>query len=206
MKRFMVPLPIRADNHPRNGIAIFKLDSIGRNLITSRKIKMKRSLRTLAAFSLVEITLAIGVAAFCLIAVLGMLPVALKTQQASVQQTTANAIMAEILGDLRADVRLPPGQASKEGDSGFGLHGHWLLVAQPDTRFFTNTATMTGTVAQGDPAAPPEATFRAKITYLFPPSASTTVAKVFVSWPAQVNPTTGVPAGSVTTLVAVNRR
>ena len=168
-------------------------------------MKTKPPLHRVAAFSLVEITLAIGVTAFCLLAVLGLVPIALQTQQASVQQTTANAIMAEILGDLRADVRLPPGQASKEGDSGFGLHGHWLLVAQPDTLFFTNTATMTGTVAQGDPAAPPEATFRAKITYLFPPSASTTVAKVFVSWPAQVVPTTGTPAGKVETFIAVNR-
>src|SRR6266516_6265509 len=110
---------------------------------------MKRSVSGTGAFSLVEVTLALGVAAFCLIAVLGLLPTSLRTQQASIEQTVANGVMTEILGDLRADVRLPPGQASKEGISGFGLHGHWLLVAEPDTLFFTNTATMTGTVAQG---------------------------------------------------------
>src|SRR6266536_1854503 len=152
-----------------------------------------------------ELTLALGVAAFCLLTVFALLPVAFKTQQTSIQQTTANSIMTEILGDLRADVRLPPGQASKEQDSGFGLHGHWLLVSEPDTLFFTNSATWTGTLAQGDPAAPPDAIFRAKITYLSPPTASTSVAKVIVSWPAQVIPTTGTPAGKVETFIAVNR-
>jgi uncharacterized protein (TIGR02598 family) len=196
MKRFTVPLPIRADNHPRNRIAI-KLDSIGRNLVTYPNMKIKPPLHKASAFSLVEITLALGVAAFCLLTVFGLVPIALQTQQASVQQTTANAIMNAILGDLRADVRLPPGQASKENKSGFGLHGHWLLVSTPDTLYFTNQ----GTLAALDSTA----TFRAKITYLFPPVASTSVAKIIVSWPAQVDPATSVPAGSVETFFAINR-
>src|SRR5437773_8477828 len=86
MKRFTVPLPIRADNHPRNRIAI-KLDSIGRNLIRYPKMKAKHRLHKFAAFSLVEITLALGVGAFCLIAVLGMLPVALRlNRRVSIRQ------------------------------------------------------------------------------------------------------------------------
>jgi len=162
--------------------------------------------RASSAFSLVEVTFALGVAAFCLIAVMGMLPVGLKTQHASIQQTTANEIMAGILNDLRADVVLPPGQASKEQDSGFGLHGHWALVAVPDTLFFTNAGNQTGSVAQGTFApAPSDAVFRAKITYLFPPTATTSVANVIITWPAQVDPTTVIPAGSVGTYIAVNR-
>src|SRR5947207_7605660 len=46
-------------------------------------------------------------------------------------------IVAQLLADLRADVRLPPGQASKEGTADFGLHGHWAAVATPDTIYFT---------------------------------------------------------------------
>ena len=57
---------------------------------------MKRSVRITAAFSLVEIVLALGVAAFALIAVMGMLPVGVKIQQASVNQTKANAVLAQI--------------------------------------------------------------------------------------------------------------
>src|SRR5437879_5738029 len=100
--------------------------------------------RSAVGFSLVEIVLALGVAAFCLIAVMGMLPVGIKTQQASVNQTKANAIISQVAADLRADVRLPPGQASKEQDQGFGLHGHWLTVSVPDTLYFTNDGKQTG--------------------------------------------------------------
>lgn len=159
--------------------------------------------RSSSAFSLVEVTLALGVAAFALIAILGMLPVGLKSQQAGIQQTTANQIISEILADLRADVRLPPGQASKEQISGFGLHGHWAAVATPDTLYFTNAATQTGSVNSSP--VPADAVFRTKITYLFPPTATTSLADITVSWPAQVDPTTGVPAGSVETFIAVNR-
>src|SRR4030095_14138553 len=67
------------------------------------------SLRS-AAFSLVELTLALGVAVFCLLVWLALLRTGLKTQRTSVQQTTAADIITEILADLRADVRLPPGQ------------------------------------------------------------------------------------------------
>ena len=171
---------------------------------------MPHPVRRTAGFSLVEVALAIGVAAFCLIAVLGLLPTSLKTQQASVEQTVANEVMTEILGDLRADVRLPPGQASKEGISGFGLHGHWAQVYAPDTLYFTNEGKWTGTLNNPtpDPTADAGAALRAKITYLFPPNASTSVAKIIVSWPPQVDPTAPgapMPAGFVDTFIAVNR-
>jgi uncharacterized protein (TIGR02598 family) len=158
-----------------------------------------------AGFSLVEVAIALGVAAICLIVLLGTLPAGLRTQQASAEQTVANGVITEILGDLRADVRLPPGQASKETVSGFGLHGHWLLVSQPDTLYFTNEGKWTGTLNQAPDTA---AVLRAKITYLFPPSASTSVAKIIVSWPAQTDPTAPgapTPAGFVETFIAVNR-
>src|SRR6266699_7186235 len=74
---------------------------------------MRRSLHGTTAFSLVEVTFALGVAAFCLLVLLGLLPTGLKTQQASIQQTTANQIISQIYSFLRADVRLPPGQLSK---------------------------------------------------------------------------------------------
>jgi uncharacterized protein (TIGR02598 family) len=196
-------LPTSPDNHSRNGIAI-ELHGIGRSPITYPKMKMKPRLHSVAAFSLVEITLALGVAAFALLAILGMLPTSLKTQQASVQQTTANQIISQIFSDLRADLRLPPGLASHEGDSGFQLHGHWANMLQPDTLYFTQEGKQTGNV-NGSP--PTDAVFRAVITYNpLPPTQTTSLANIVVSWPAQVDPATGgVPAGSATTLVAVNR-
>src|SRR5436853_212653 len=166
-----------------------------------------------AAFSLVEVALALGVAAFALLAIMGMLPTTLKTQQASIQQTTANQIISQIFSDLRADVRLPPGQASKacpdppdpnqpcQWDQ---LHGHWRNVAVPDTLYFTNEAKQTGTINGSPPA---DAVFRATIIYRLPPSETTSLADIRVSWPARVDPDQpgAVPAASVTAFIAVNR-
>src|SRR5437660_11503938 len=169
---------------------------------------MKRPLSGSAAFSLVEVTLALGVAAVSLIVVLGLLPASLKTQQSSIQQTTANQIISTIFSDLRADVRLPPGQASKVcGDDGTcewgNLHGHWRDRAVPDTLYFTKEARQTGTINGSPPA---DAVFRAKITYRFPPTETTSLADITVSWPAQVDPDQGgTPTGSATSLIAVNR-
>jgi Tfp pilus assembly protein PilV len=58
--------------------------------------------RSTVAFSLVEVTIALGVAGFCLIAILGLLPAGLNTNQNSVRQTTANGILSSIVADLRA--------------------------------------------------------------------------------------------------------
>ena len=55
-----------------------------------------------AAFSLVEVTLAIGIAAFCLIAVFGLVPVAVLTNRNATSQTAATNVMASVIADLRA--------------------------------------------------------------------------------------------------------
>ena len=58
--------------------------------------------RSTAAFSLVEVTLAIGVAAFCLIAVFGLVPVGVQTNRNATSQTAATNIAAAVAADLRA--------------------------------------------------------------------------------------------------------
>jgi type II secretory pathway pseudopilin PulG len=177
------------------------------NLASMRPLDLKR-----AAFSLVEVTLALGVAALCLLVLMGVLPTGFKTQQNSTQQTTANQIISAIYAVLSADVRLPPGQANKvcpdppdpnEPCNWGALHGNWLSRAAPDTMYFTNDGTQTGGIG-GDP--PADAVFRAKISYRLPPSETTSLANITVSWPAAADPdNNGVPAGSVTTTIAVNR-
>ena len=56
----------------------------------------------IAGFSLVEVTLALGIAAFCLIAVFGLMPVGVQTNRNATSQTTATNIMAAVVSDLRA--------------------------------------------------------------------------------------------------------
>jgi type II secretory pathway pseudopilin PulG len=160
---------------------------------------MKRRPLVCGGFSLVEVTLALGVAAFCLIAVFGLMPVGLKTQQAGIGQTQANAIISAISADLRADVRLPPGQASQEQNQGFNLHGHWAQVALPDTLYFTIDGNSQGS------AITALSVYRATITYILPPTGTTSLADIKITWPARVDPATAAPAGSVESFVAVNR-
>src|SRR5438093_8829696 len=174
--------------------------------------RMKALGRQMAGFSLVEVTLALGVAAICLLALLALLPVASKTQQNGIQQTTANQIISQIDAVLRADVSLPPGQANKvcpdppdpnQPCNWGALHGHWLLQAAPDTMYFTNEGLPTGNVNADPPA---DAVFRAKITYRFPPSDTTSLADIAVSCRAAVDPANGgVPAAEVIAPSAVNR-
>src|SRR5207302_3575123 len=59
-------------------------------------------LRRVNAFSLVELTLALGVAAFCLIAVFGLMPIGVQTNRNATSQTRATNIMAAVIADLRA--------------------------------------------------------------------------------------------------------
>src|SRR5207248_9104288 len=51
-----------------------------------------KKFRPKSAFSLVEVTLALGVAAFSLLFILGLLPISVKINQASSNQTVANGI------------------------------------------------------------------------------------------------------------------
>jgi uncharacterized protein (TIGR02598 family) len=63
---------------------------------------MKLSSDRGASFSLVEATLALGVAAFCLIAVFGLMPVGVQTNRNATSQTAATNIIAAVVADLRA--------------------------------------------------------------------------------------------------------
>jgi type II secretory pathway pseudopilin PulG len=191
--------------------------------LTARELKirmrgrMKARRGQTAGFSLVEVTLALGVAAICLLPLMALLPVASKTQQTGMQQTTANQIISQISSILRADVSLPPGQANKvcpdppdpnEPCNWSALHGKWYWGAAPDKLFFTNEGLQTGNIGP-DATPPPDAVFRARITYRFPPSDTTSLADIAVNWPAAVDPgdpnDTRVPAGYTITTIAVNR-
>lgn len=63
---------------------------------------MKSSLEKLNAFSLVEVTLALGVAAISLLAIFSLLPIGLQTNQRSFEQIASADILSAIAADLRA--------------------------------------------------------------------------------------------------------
>ena len=157
---------------------------------------MKSSRDSTSSFSLVEVTLALGVAAFCLIAVLGLLPAGITTQKTSIEQTVARNITSEIIGDLRAGVRArPPAQASKN----FGItlpsdsKSPWNPV--PTTLYFSNEGKKQN--------ASDTAVFAANIVYTSSTD-TTAFAKITISWPAAQSDLTKV-AGAIETIAVVNR-
>src|SRR5690349_6168772 len=58
--------------------------------------------RSLSAFSLVELTLALGIAAFSLIAVFSLIPVGIQTNRNATSQSAATNIIASVIADMRA--------------------------------------------------------------------------------------------------------
>jgi hypothetical protein len=81
---------------------------------------MTFGLRRVHAFSLVELTLTLGVAAFCLIGVFGLMPVGVQTNRNSTSQTQAANIMAAVIADLRGASRFyDPSKTYYPGDQVF---------------------------------------------------------------------------------------
>jgi len=161
-------------------------------------------------FSLIEVALALGVTGFCLLAVLGLLPSGTKMSRDARQSTKANLVAAQVMNFLRADVRLPPGQASKAQGSWANLHGNWAHQAHPDNLYFTNEVKQTGNANPGN--VPADAAFVANMKYIAPPTVTTSVCRITVAWPAAAAPVlansdldlTNV-AGSIELFVTVNR-
>src|SRR5438105_1659332 len=139
-------------------------------------------------FSLVEVTLALGIAAFCLIALLGLIPLGMQTNQSAVSQTAAASILSSVVADLRATANAT--QTSAQYDITFGTAK--LLYVDDQGR----------TVSPTDPTAAPR--YRVMIT--FPASPEGPFAPTFVSlkiaWPALADPATTLPTGFVETFAA----
>jgi uncharacterized protein (TIGR02598 family) len=162
---------------------------------------MKRFLKPASAFSLVEVTLALGVAAFCLITVFGLIPVGLKTQQTSIQQTIANNITSEVIGDLRAAYSKPGNSNSSQ----FGIQVTKLPPGQqqkytPTPVYFA----LDGTQQNGSAGA----VFKTTITYFSATDitdATLTLADITTSWPA-AQADLSMVTGSVETVAVIDRK
>jgi len=176
-------------------------------------IKLKSRLqKKSAAFSLVEVAFALGIASFCLVPLFGILPTGLSSNTAAIEQTAAANIARSIIADLRAT---PPSSAlatsslfklqvpAKGGADSISASSS----GKPQTLFFAgdgsfNTkATTTG--ANGS-------RYRAAIGFL-PPSSGigATSVRVLITWAALADQTTNSwPknfSGSYETVTALDR-
>lgn len=139
-----------------------------------------------AGFSLVEVTLALGVAAFCLIALFGLMPIGVQTNRNATSQTAATDIMAAVLADLRATPK------SVNTSTQFTI-----TFGSPATLYFDSSNQLT--------SLGPNSRYQLDITW----SGSTglSYADLKVRWPPnmpQVSPAP-VPNGSVEMFAAFDR-
>jgi uncharacterized protein (TIGR02598 family) len=151
---------------------------------------MKSRRHLSAGFSLVEVTLALGLAAFCLIALFGLLPLGVQTNQSSISQTAAASVLSSVVADLRATPRTS--LTSPQYDITFGT--------AKSLYFDSEGRAVTPTDANAIP--------RYRVTITFPPSPAGAFAPTFVTlkvtWPALVDPAT-TTADFVETFIALDR-
>jgi hypothetical protein len=158
------------------------------------------------AFSLVEVTLALGVAAFCLIAVFGLMPVGVQTNRNAKSQTGATGILTNVVSDMRITARLTPGAR-------LSLQYNILIPARgsigvPQTRYFDGegrcSMDLAGSVGPDGSSWSPPIQTRYQLNVSFSSSATgLTYADLKLIWPAAAAPANA--SGSVETFAAFDR-
>jgi hypothetical protein len=162
---------------------------------------MKSPAAAADAFSLVELTLAIGVAAFCLLTVFALLPIAALTNRNATSQTAATNIAALIIADLRAVTKTP---GTWSGSSPLFC----ITLGTQKTIYFDSQSQCYGDVAGstspcGGPLAVSPPRYRANIA--FPSAGNLTYVQLKITWPAAADPTRVTPSGSVDMFAALDR-
>ena len=137
------------------------------------------------AFSLVEVTLALGIVSFALVAVLGLLPVGLKSVKNANEQAGAANVLNAIAGTLRT-------ASSTNGVNFSGRFADqnisYTLGASSPAIVWPNL-TLEG--AQEDVSGNPPKRLSARLEILQTPANISTLGRAVLSvaWSAQANPT-----------------
>lgn len=131
---------------------------------------MKLSRKRDAGFSLTETALALGIAAFCLLALLGLLPAGIQSSEAAGASGRAWNVASVILADLRADGTLSESPRFE------------LPIPDPGNK----TATLRYADSNGSlqVTKTSESQFQVKITLAAEPSPRTLVTGTIKIWPA----------------------
>lgn len=161
-----------------------------------------------SGFSLVEVALALGVAVFALVAIIGLIPVGLNSNQTSSEQTAAAGLAAALVTDLRTTpVVVPP--VSKNSP-------RYQVPLPPSgdethSLFLKEDGSVSGSIdANANASEDP----RYRVTlFITAPTAPTqkaaTIVRLLITWPAMADPQAAVaPAkysGSYEVMTALNR-
>ncbi len=139
---------------------------------------MKIAVINRRGFSLVEVTLALGVASICLIAIFGLLPVGLQTNQDAIQQVGSADILGHVIADLQATpVTTPPGGTTASPQFAIDIPANPVSNATSSTLYFNNEGQFSTSVNS-------ESRYRLTITFLPNTGArGATLAHLKMTWP-----------------------
>lgn len=140
-----------------------------------------------AAFSLVEVAIAIGIASFVLVPIVGLLPVGLSCFRSSTAQIGAVNLVTAIAADIRAT----PSKANQSV-----LYGILATSTAGQTLYFSDGGVSTAGI-QADSC------YKALVQTVWQPSTNQTVQRVTVTWPPQASASN--IGGSVEALVSLVR-
>ena len=152
-----------------------------------------------SGFSLVEVTLALGVAAISLLTIFALLPVGIKTNQVAIEQTASTDVLSAVTADLRATpMTTPRGAATVSPRFSISIPANPVGAATSTVLFFT---------AEGQFATSLDTNSRYRVTITFLPNGAGARTATFVdlkaTWPA---PATIVNAGGAAEMfVALDR-
>jgi hypothetical protein len=172
-----------------------------------------KKLPAAAAFSLVELTLAIGVAALCLVTVVALVPVAALTNRNATSQTAATNIAALAIADLRAattaspmlGITVPTDPTSPPQfvppDVVPCNSGHTSITSQ--VRYFDSSGQANASFNSSS------SLYRLTVTFVKNTTATATTGATYVNvkvtWPAAIDPCAITASGSVEMFAALNR-
>jgi uncharacterized protein (TIGR02598 family) len=132
--------------------------------------------RPSSAFSLVEVVIALGIAAFCLVAMLGLIPSGLKSAKNTTDQTAA----AILLDDLALDLRNTQAGSNITPLYAITLPAAGTAAANATTNFFINEDTTKTNTNSG------LSTRYGVLLTMSNPTAYTTTAWIQVYWPPTI--------------------
>jgi type II secretory pathway pseudopilin PulG len=136
-------------------------------------------------FSLVEVTLALGLVSFCLLTMMGLLPVGLNAVRSSNNEAMATNCLEQIAGSIRHAVLQTSGTYAGQYQASGTYGGYntmaWTLGGSKVTANLVNLS------ASGFPATEPDEQRYATHVEILPPADgfSTGKALISVAWPVQ---------------------
>lgn len=137
-----------------------------------------------SAFSLLEVTFALGIATVCLCGILGLLLVGIQSHRTSIEQTAAAGWAGMVISDIRATLKSDPSATISRQFQipipASGIAKHILFLKEDEGRV--------GAIdTDADPSLDPK--YRAII--VFTPCGKAAMLRVLITWPAMADRSAG---------------